>query len=62
MKKVLLITLVMVSILTLCACVPAGQKCQWCGEKNATKSYKNAVGQTIYACSDCYKAIQELNN
>ena len=63
MKKILLVVLALVMVLTLGAC---GKKvtCNICGEEvRASKAHEDEVfGNTVYVCNDCYEDLEKIGD
>lgn len=61
MKKIVLVILVIVMLLTICSCGKMVE-CDFCGNEVKEKTaYTNDVwGETMYMCQECYDELKEL--
>ena len=63
MKKIILIVLALVMVLTLGAC---GKKveCNICGEEvSPRKAHEDeAFGISVFVCNDCYEDLEKIGN
>lgn len=61
MKKFFLVTIAVLAMSFLSACVPSGHMCDICSQRKATHEYENMLGGKNYVCGNCYKEVKELS-
>ncbi len=61
-KRIMVLALAALTVLTLAACGAEPFTCDLCGEEKTGKSYKSSEELDMVVCEDCYNVMNEVMN